>query len=166
MPAIAAPCIAVSGAAERMRPAAMVLFSALWLPAVYVPVVHAVGGGPGALLGDLGVIDATGAPQKRLFYWLYQRLQLHRDAAPWLPAVCATTETRHLDRLGQLSEFEQDSNTDSDSLQRRDLIRNKQLHSSITLCVATTCPLSLTLLTLCWLVQVAWRCASQLASRL
>ena len=28
--------------------------------------------------------------------------------------VCVTTETRHLDRLGQLGEFEQDSNTDSE----------------------------------------------------
>ena len=29
-------------------------------------------------------------------------------------SVCVTTETRHLDRLGQLGEFEQDSNTDSE----------------------------------------------------
>ena len=28
--------------------------------------------------------------------------------------VCVTTEKRHLDRLGQLGEFEQDSNTDSE----------------------------------------------------
>ena len=28
--------------------------------------------------------------------------------------VCVTTETRPLDRLGQLGEFEQDSDTDSD----------------------------------------------------
>ena len=28
--------------------------------------------------------------------------------------VCVTTETRPLDRLGQLGEFEQDSNTDSE----------------------------------------------------
>ena len=29
-------------------------------------------------------------------------------------ALCVTTETRHIDRLGQLGEFEQDSNTDSE----------------------------------------------------
>ena len=28
-------------------------------------------------------------------------------------SACVTTETRHLDRLGQLGEFEQDSNTES-----------------------------------------------------
>ena len=28
--------------------------------------------------------------------------------------VCVSTETRHLDRLGQLGEFEQDSNTDTE----------------------------------------------------
>ena len=28
--------------------------------------------------------------------------------------MCVTTETRHLDRLGQPGEFEQDSNTDSE----------------------------------------------------
>ena len=28
--------------------------------------------------------------------------------------LCVTTETRHLDRLDQLGEFEQDSNTDSE----------------------------------------------------
>ena len=31
-------------------------------------------------------------------------------------ALCVTTETRHLDRLGQLGEFEQDNNTDSMAL--------------------------------------------------
>ena len=30
------------------------------------------------------------------------------------PRLCVTTETRPLDRLGQLGEFEQDSNTDSE----------------------------------------------------
>ena len=33
--------------------------------------------------------------------------------------MCVTSETRHLDRLGQLSEFEQDINTDSHSARNR-----------------------------------------------
>ena len=33
---------------------------------------------------------------------------------PLLKSGCVTTETRHLDRLGQLGELEQDSNTDSE----------------------------------------------------
>ena len=44
---------------------------------------------------------------------------------PWRPAECSAacvpTETRHLDRLGQLSEFEQDSNTDSEPESNTDL---------------------------------------------
>jgi ammonium transporter, Amt family len=61
VPATVAPCIVVSAAAERIKPSAMALLAALWLPAVYAPVVHAVASGPGALLWDLGVLDACGA---------------------------------------------------------------------------------------------------------
>ena len=37
-----------------------------------------------------------------------------------LVALCVTTKTRHLDRLGQLGEFEQDSNTDSEQERNTD----------------------------------------------
>ena len=43
--------------------------------------------------------------------------------------LCVTTETRPLDRLGQLGEFEQDSNTDSD------LESNTDSHTALCLCV-------------------------------
>ena len=39
------------------------------------------------------------------------RLEVHDLPQP----LCVTTETRPLDRLGQLGEFEQDSNTDSET---------------------------------------------------
>ena len=60
-PALLAPCFLAAAATERMRLGASLLFSALWLPCVYVPAVHAVQAGPGSLLGDLGVLDAAGA---------------------------------------------------------------------------------------------------------
>ena len=60
VPAILAPCIAASAAAERVKPLAMLLLSALWLPCVYIPVAHAAAAGPGGLLWDLGVFDGAG----------------------------------------------------------------------------------------------------------
>ena len=45
--------------AERMRFAAVLLFSALWLIVVYVPVAHWVWG-PSGWLGSLGVLDYAG----------------------------------------------------------------------------------------------------------
>ena len=59
-PAILAPCIVAGAAAERLKPAASALFSALWLPVVYIPVAHAVSAGAGGLLFDLGVLDGAG----------------------------------------------------------------------------------------------------------
>jgi Ammonium Transporter Family len=61
VPAIVAPCIVAAAAAERVKPAAMLLLSALWLPAVYVPVAHAAGAGPGGLLSDLRLLDGGGS---------------------------------------------------------------------------------------------------------
>lgn len=60
-PALLAPCFLAAAATERMRLGASVVFSTLWLPVVYVPIVHAVQAGPGCVLGDLGVLDAAGA---------------------------------------------------------------------------------------------------------
>ena len=53
--AIITPALVVGGFAERMRFSAVVLFSALWLLGVYVPVCHWVWGG--GWLGDLGFMD-------------------------------------------------------------------------------------------------------------
>ena len=64
----------------------------------------------------------------------------HHFIKPVRVSRCVTTETRHLDRLGQLGEFEQDSNTDSEQesntdshsacfslcLQRKDVVPKHQ----------------------------------------
>jgi Amt family ammonium transporter len=51
----------ITGAyAERMRYTAVLLFSSLWLAAVYCPLAHMVWGGDGALLHDLGALDFAG----------------------------------------------------------------------------------------------------------
>lgn len=56
--AIITPALIVGGFAERMRFSAVLVFSALWLFAVYVPVCHWVWGG--GWLADLGVKDFAG----------------------------------------------------------------------------------------------------------
>jgi Amt family ammonium transporter len=56
--AIITPALIVGGFAERMRFSAMLLFSMLWLVAVYVPVAHWVWGG--GWLGALGFRDFAG----------------------------------------------------------------------------------------------------------
>jgi len=56
--AIITPALVVGGYAERMRFAAMLLFSALWLIAVYVPVCHWVWGG--GWLQRMGILDFAG----------------------------------------------------------------------------------------------------------
>jgi ammonium transporter, Amt family len=61
-PAILAPCILVGAVAERIKLVASIVMSTLWLPCVYVPVLHATHAGPGSFLGDLGVLDAGGTP--------------------------------------------------------------------------------------------------------
>ena len=56
--AIITLALIVGGFAERMRFSAMLLFSGLWLFAVYVPVTHWVWGG--GWLGEMGLLDFAG----------------------------------------------------------------------------------------------------------
>jgi len=56
--AIITPALVVGGFAERMRFSAMLMFSGLWLIAVYLPVVHWVWGG--GWLGEMGLLDFAG----------------------------------------------------------------------------------------------------------
>jgi len=56
--AIITPALIVGGFAERMRFSAMLLFSAIWLLLVYVPVTHWVWGG--GWLGAMGLYDFAG----------------------------------------------------------------------------------------------------------
>lgn len=56
--AIITPALIVGGFAERMRFSAVVLFSALWLLAVYAPITHWVWGG--GWLGERGLLDFAG----------------------------------------------------------------------------------------------------------
>ena len=56
--AIITPALIIGGYAERMKFSAMLLFSSLWLLAVYVPVTHWVWGG--GWLGSMGLYDFAG----------------------------------------------------------------------------------------------------------
>ncbi|WP_456376797.1 ammonium transporter [Thiolapillus sp.] len=56
--AIITPALVVGGFAERMKFSAMLLFSALWLMLVYVPITHWVWGG--GWLGQMGLLDFAG----------------------------------------------------------------------------------------------------------
>ena len=56
--AIITPALVIGAFAERMRFAAVLWFSALWLMLVYVPVAHWVWGG--GWLADMGVMDFAG----------------------------------------------------------------------------------------------------------
>lgn len=56
--AIITPALIVGGFAERMRFPAMILFSFLWVVAVYTPVTHWVWGG--GWLGEMGLLDFAG----------------------------------------------------------------------------------------------------------
>jgi len=56
--AIITPALIVGGFAERMRFSAILLFSALWLLLVYLPVCHWVWGG--GWLGEMGLLDFAG----------------------------------------------------------------------------------------------------------
>jgi Amt family ammonium transporter len=58
--AIITPALIVGAFAERMKFSAMLWFSGLWLTLVYLPMAHMVWGGPGSLLGDMGVLDFAG----------------------------------------------------------------------------------------------------------
>ncbi|MCW9079404.1 MAG: ammonium transporter [Gammaproteobacteria bacterium] len=56
--AIITPALIIGAFAERMKFSAMLLFSALWLMLVYVPVTHWVWGG--GWLGEMGLYDFAG----------------------------------------------------------------------------------------------------------
>ncbi|HEY9033768.1 MAG TPA: ammonium transporter [Pseudomonadales bacterium] len=56
--AIITPALIVGAFAERMKFSSMLLFSAFWLMAVYVPVCHWVWGG--GWLGQMGLLDFAG----------------------------------------------------------------------------------------------------------
>jgi Amt family ammonium transporter len=56
--AIITPALIIGGYAERMKFSAMLLFSAIWLLLVYVPVTHWVWGG--GWLGAMGLYDFAG----------------------------------------------------------------------------------------------------------
>jgi Amt family ammonium transporter len=58
--AIITPALIVGAFAERMKFSAMLLFSAVWLTIVYLPIAHMVWGGDGALMWDWGVLDFAG----------------------------------------------------------------------------------------------------------
>ena len=58
--AIITPALIIGAFAERMKFSALLWFSGLWFTIVYLPVAHMVWGGPGSLLGDLGVLDFAG----------------------------------------------------------------------------------------------------------
>ncbi|KAA0454959.1 MAG: ammonium transporter [Candidatus Thioglobus sp.] len=56
--AIITPALMVGGFAERMKFSAVLLFSAIWLIAVYAPITHWVWGG--GWLGEMGLLDFAG----------------------------------------------------------------------------------------------------------
>ena len=56
--AVITPALIVGAFAERMRFSAMLVFSALWLLAVYSPITHWVWGG--GWLGEMGLLDFAG----------------------------------------------------------------------------------------------------------
>ncbi len=58
--AIITPALIVGAFAERMKFSATLLFLALWFTVCYVPMVHMVWSGDGALMWDWGVLDFAG----------------------------------------------------------------------------------------------------------
>jgi len=58
--AIITPGLIIGAFAERMKFSAMVLFSAVWLALVYLPICHMTWGGKGGLFADMGVFDFAG----------------------------------------------------------------------------------------------------------
>jgi ammonium transporter, Amt family len=58
--AIITPALIVGTFAERMKFSAMLVFSALWLVVVYLPICHMTWGGNGAFFADMGVFDFAG----------------------------------------------------------------------------------------------------------
>ena len=58
--AIITPGLILGAFAERMKFAAVLLFSALWVTVVYLPICHMVWAGAGAYFADMGVFDFAG----------------------------------------------------------------------------------------------------------
>ncbi len=58
--AIITPALIVGAFAERMKFSAMMLFSAVWLLLVYLPICHMTWGGDGGYFADMGVFDFAG----------------------------------------------------------------------------------------------------------
>jgi Amt family ammonium transporter len=58
--AIITPALIVGAFAERMRFAALLVFSALWFTFAYLPIAHMTWAGVGGLFWDWGVIDFAG----------------------------------------------------------------------------------------------------------
>jgi Amt family ammonium transporter len=58
--AIITVALIIGSIAERMRFAALLVFSALWVTVVYFPMAHMVWSGNGGLLWDWGVLDFAG----------------------------------------------------------------------------------------------------------
>ena len=58
--AIITPALIVGAFAERMKFAAMMLFSAVWLVLVYLPICHMTWSGEGGFFADMGVFDFAG----------------------------------------------------------------------------------------------------------
>ena len=58
--AIITPALIVGTFVERMRFSAVLLFSAIWLVVVYLPICHMTWGGGGSYFGDMGVFDFAG----------------------------------------------------------------------------------------------------------
>jgi len=58
--AIITPALIVGAFAERMKFSAMMLFSAVWVLLVYLPICHMTWGGAGGFFADMGVFDFAG----------------------------------------------------------------------------------------------------------
>lgn len=58
--AIITPALIVGAFAERMKFSAMMLFSAVWLLLVYLPICHMTWSGEGGYFADMGVFDFAG----------------------------------------------------------------------------------------------------------
>ncbi len=58
--AIITPALIVGAFAEHMKFSAMMLFSAVWLLLVYLPICHMTWGGDGGYFADMGVFDFAG----------------------------------------------------------------------------------------------------------
>ena len=58
--AVITPALMIGAFCERMKFSAVIVFSALWLLVVYIPICHMTWGGDGGYFWDLGVIDLAG----------------------------------------------------------------------------------------------------------